>query len=120
MIHGPTMCRANTKRTAQEKNTMAVSHAQPGAATSLLRTDADLAQPLGDLREVGHAQLCRSFGDSHDDDVVDGGAAGRGLDCRHVRVGNAAEIVLARDVRARSSTEYGAVIGCDTERSLDR
>src|SRR4029078_10827433 len=111
MIHGPTMWRAKANRTAEDARTSAVNHAHPGAATSLLRTDADLAQPLGDLGQVVDAWLGSGLRHAQDDRVVGRGTAGGGFQRRHVRVGNAAEIVLAHDVGARGGAERGSVIG---------
>src|SRR3954452_24041486 len=119
MIQGPIWWRANTKRTSHETSTRTPSHAQPGTAASRLRTEADLAEPRRELRDVRDASLRRRFGHTPEDRVLDLLAAGRELERCHVAVCGLAEVVLALDVRTRRGSEHGAVVDGDRERRLD-
>ena len=124
MIHGATIRRASAMRTTIETTTIAASQTHAGtrpraraaARPRLTSTIPASTAARASCGGVVDADLGRRLGDPPEHGVVDRVAAGRLLERRGVRVGDAVEVVLALDVRARGRAERVAVVGGELER----
>ena len=128
MIHGATIRRASTIRTTAETTTTQASQTHGGTERPRAHdrrrlrhaTIPDSTAARASAAGVVDADLGGSLGDPPEHRVVDRVAAGRDLERRDVRVGDARQRVLALDVRPRGRAELRAVLGGEPERRLER
>src|SRR5262245_42821904 len=114
MMKGATICLASRARTVAETTTIAVSQAQVGILAGAL-PKLDLGQAAGDLPRLGRLRRDTDVrsGLAHvaQNRVVGRTPSCRGLERRHVELGDALHVVLAPCEVGRALAHGGADVG---------